>query len=125
MGFLFACLASGITIYLCLTLNETPLTEWATWDIQWSNNWLWMSTLDYYGAATCLTAIALSSEAQLPGLLWTVGFMVLGSPVCCAYVCYRCFYFKNLELSSNSNGDGQHQRGRYSMAARDESSAAL
>jgi hypothetical protein len=128
IGSLFACIGGGIAVYLCLTLYETPLTDWATEDIRWSNNWLWMSTLDYYGAAACVSAVALSTETQrLRGLLWTAGFMLLGSPVCCAYVAYRCFFFKSLALANESGRAAreEYQRvNRYSRAARDEKSAA-
>ena len=128
IGFLFACLSFAITIYLGWTLNDTPLTEWATWDIQWSNNWLWMSTLDYYGAAACLSAIVIATESQLRGMLWTVSFLLLGSPMCCIYVAYRCFFFKSIGLRSDT-GDGMQEEirrwGRYSSTAQDERSTNL
>jgi hypothetical protein len=50
-----------------------------------------MSTLDYYGAAICLSVIALHSEKVPLGVLWSLGFCLLGSPVCCLYVANRCF----------------------------------
>jgi len=91
----------GILIYLSLILYSYPLFSFATHDIGWSNAWLYMTVLDYYGAALCLAAIALSSEPIVLGLCWSVGFCLLGSPVCCAYIVYRCLIFQNLSLDDS------------------------
>ena len=119
VGFFFALLAACITIDLLITLSKTPLFAWATWDIEWSNNWLWYSTVDYYGAALCFSAIVMSTEKSYLGVMWTVGFMLLGSPVCCIYITYRSFCFKTLELS----GYGGRDERAYGMVPREDSRA--
>lgn len=58
-------------------------------DIQWTKEWLYMAVLDYYGAALCLSAIAIASEGCVFGTFWALGFCVLGSPVCCCYIAHR------------------------------------
>ena len=61
----------------------------AVQDLDWTNQWLMMSVADYYGAATCLCAIAVASESWPLGFLWCIGFFTLGSPVCCLYCAQR------------------------------------
>ena len=85
----FFCFGMAILIYLCTILVAYPLFDWAITEIKWCQAWLYMTVLDYYGVACCLAAIAMHSESHLLGVLWSAGFMFLGSPVCCAYVCYR------------------------------------
>ena len=63
------------------------------------------SFLDYYGVAMCLVVIALINEQLLYGILWSLGFCLLGSPVCCGYIIYRVatksIVFSNLSDRSN------------------------
>lgn len=51
-----------------------------------------MTVVDYYGASICLSFIAILSEEFPYGLLWAVGFNLLGGAVCCLYMAYRCMY---------------------------------
>ena len=99
----FACVGACVTLYLIMVQRSNPLFSWATWDIEWVNAWLWMSVLDYYCCCACLSAIVAHSEAKWSHVLaWITGFCVFGSPVCCAYIVYRCVYHKGLMLESSS-----------------------
>ena len=79
-------------------MSEFPLTDWAVNDIDWTRQWLYMTVVDYYGAAVCLVVIALLNEPILYGVLWGLGFCLLGSPICCSYMIYRVT-MKSLEFS--------------------------
>lgn len=97
LGFLL--FGSAILVYLCSVLAVFPLFDWAFTDLHWCQAWLWMTVVDYYGVACCLAAVAIYSESLVLGILWSLGFMLLGSPVCCAYVCYRLVIHGGLSLS--------------------------
>lgn len=101
----FSCVGACMTLYLISVQRGNPLFSWATWDIDWVNAWLWMSVLDYYCCCACLSVIVAHSEAKWSHVFaWITGFCLLGSPVCCAYVVYRCVYHKGLMLESLSSG---------------------
>lgn len=102
--FFFVFLAIGITVYLYFVLQDYPLRDFAVraiiWmslivsivqitDIEWTKEWLYMAILNYYGAAICLSAIAVSSEGCVFGTVWALGFFLIGSPVCCCYMIHR------------------------------------
>lgn len=75
---------------LCSQLYQYPLTDWAVDDLPWTKTWLFTTVLDYYGSTFCLCAIALFNETNIVhGVLWSLGFCLLGSPVCCSYMVYR------------------------------------
>ena len=85
----YALLGVACAVKLTSTLSAQPLFAFATDDIEWVRAWLWMTVADYYGAALPLCGIAIASQPGLEGWLWAVGFCLLGSPVCCAYVVLR------------------------------------
>ena len=89
-AFVFLLMAIGVTFYLVILLSKYPLFDFSTQDITWVNEWLKFSVIDFEGAALCLSLIAINSEKILFfGVLWSVGFCLLGSPICFAYVIYR------------------------------------
>jgi len=110
VALLYFVIGAFITTYLCYTLYYTPLFDWATWDLEWVTSWLWMSTLDYYGAACCMSAIVAHSEKPLAAALWISVFVCLGSPFMCAYVAHRAVSHRSLALGS---GGHDEQRGPY------------
>lgn len=72
---------------LVSTCNKYPLFPFNMESLDWSNAWLITTILDYYGACLCFCGVVLSSEPSLKvGIAWTVGFCLLGSPVCCIWV---------------------------------------
>ena len=73
---------------LSYTLRAHPLWPLRLDDNEWVRAWLKMTVLDYYGAALALSGIALAEQGLKAGILWSVGFCLLGSPVCCAYMLY-------------------------------------
>lgn len=84
--FLFAA-ALGTISY---TLYNYPLFPFQTDDLDWSVAWLMTTIIDFYGSTLCLAGIVLASESSwLSGILWTAGFCLLGSPVCCVWVILR------------------------------------
>jgi len=103
----FSVVGGFVTVYLMMVQNDHPLFSWATWDIEWVNAWLWMSVLDYYCCCACLSVIVAHTEAKWShALAWITGFCLLGSPVCCAYVVYRCLSRKGLTLESGPGSEG-------------------
>jgi hypothetical protein len=79
----------GILGYLSTVLIYFPLFDWALTDIVWTREWLFMTIIDYYGAAFCLVVITFFNEPVLLAVVWSLGFCLLGSPVCCFYIVYR------------------------------------
>ena len=98
----FALVGVGILIYLWTLLSIYPLFDWAVSDISWCQAWLYFSVLDYYGVAICLSAIAMSSESLVLGCLWSLGFFLLGSPACIAWIVSRLLIHKSLTLDEAS-----------------------
>jgi hypothetical protein len=93
----FVVFATFIAVYLSVTLYYYPLTHGATNGLAWLRNWLIMTVINYYGAAACLVTIALLNEPIIQGIFWSLGFCLLGSPVCCVYIVYRAT-FKSLRF---------------------------
>ena len=72
---------------LISTCNKYPLFPFNMESLDWSNAWLMTTILDYYGACLCFCGVVLSSEPSFKvGIAWTVGFCLLGSPICCIWV---------------------------------------
>ena len=88
----YATLTACATLALVLTLRRHPLHDamrakrWE--DKEWLRAWLKMTVLDYYGAALALSAVAVRQEGWDLGIAWSVGFLLLGAPVCGAYTVY-------------------------------------
>jgi hypothetical protein len=97
---IFLLLAFGIGAYLTFMLTTFPLFDFAMHDIVWVREWLIMTIIDYYGLAFSLGIIVLKSEPFPWGILWTLGFCLLGSPIACLYISYR-FLFKSIYLMEN------------------------
>ena len=89
----FTLLYTVLGLVCCLTLVSTlsahPLWDWKIRNIDWLRAWLGMTVLDYYGAAIALSGVAFSERSKPEALAWSLGFSILGSPVCCAYMVYR------------------------------------
>ena len=85
----FALVGVVCTSLLTKTLMDYPLWNWSVDDLAWVQAWLKMTVIDYYGAALVLSGIAILDEGPCEGLLWSLGFCILGSPVCCVYMVYR------------------------------------
>ena len=89
-GTAFACLGLVCFSVLTLTLYHHPLYAFETENIEWLRAWLWMTVLDYYGAALPLCAVIMANEqSPLVGTLWSLGCLVGGSPFCCAWTVTR------------------------------------
>jgi len=105
----FSLIGFGIFSYLCFMLLEFPLFDWAVTDINWTREWLYMTCIDYEGAALCLAIIAIYSESNVfIGILWGLSFCLLGSPCCCAYIVYRLL-FKSIVLSDTDYRHLNHE----------------
>lgn len=85
----FAILGAACFISLASTLWSQPLFPFKMDSVEWLQSWLVMTVLDYYGAALPLAAVAVASEPGVTGWLWSAGFLLGGSPFCCAYVVLR------------------------------------
>ena len=97
---LYASAGAGFTVILTKTLMAYPMLPFQPNDADWSYNWLITTIADYYGAALCLCGIAIASERELAhGLLWSAGFCLLGTPVCCAWVVSRLVRHGSLRMA--------------------------
>lgn len=85
----YAILGYICSIALVYTLLLHPLWHWNVSNVEWLQAWLRMTVVDYYGASLALAGIALVEEGLYHGLWWSLGFLLLGSPVCCVYMVYR------------------------------------
>ena len=64
------------------TLAKYPLFPLQTDSLDWSNNWLFATVIDYYGACLCFCGVILGTEENwIKGILWVLGCCLLGSPV--------------------------------------------
>ena len=93
--------AAGFTVLLLRTLRAHPLVPPNPSSLAWNAAWLWTTVVDYYGAALCLVGIILASEKRRPGVLWSLGCLLLGTPFCCFYVCSRLLRTGTLRLSDS------------------------
>lgn len=117
---IFFLMGLGVFSYLTFMLIYFPLFDFAITDIVWTREWLYMTILDYEMSAICLGAIAIFSEGIF-GILWTLGFCLLGSPICCAYVVYRLL-FKSLALMDDDYRHLYQDSGGIAMYERRERS---
>ena len=79
----------GVVCFTTLStvLMRQPLYDLRTDDMDWLRHWLFMTVLDYYGAALPLCAVIVANEPNsTTGLLWSLGCLLGGSPFCCAWV---------------------------------------
>lgn len=75
---------------ISVTLWQYPLFPFNKSSLDWSNAWLDATIVDYYGACLCFSGVVIASEQTwLKGILWTAGFCLAGSPVCCLWVVLR------------------------------------
>ena len=90
-GFILFYTVLGLVCFLTLasTLSAYPLWDWKIHNLDWVRAWLGMTVLDYYGAALALSGVAFSERSGREAIAWSLGFFMLGSPVCCAYMVYR------------------------------------
>mmetsp|Transcript_101776 Transcript_101776/g.288216 ORF Transcript_101776/g.288216 Transcript_101776/m.288216 type:complete len:240 (-) Transcript_101776:91-810(-) len=58
-------------------------------DLGWMRSWLLFSTADYELSALCLCGVFLATDGLLLGALWSLGTIVFGAGVPCAYVAAR------------------------------------
>jgi hypothetical protein len=73
--------ALAIFVYLSDILYRYPLFDWAFTDLNWTQEWLIMTVIDYYGLALAMTVVVIFSEESLvKGILWSLAFCLLGSP---------------------------------------------
>jgi len=106
-GVLFVAVLSWIST----TLYQYPLFPIQYDDLEWNKIWLLTTTVDFYGVCLCFVGVVLSSEASwVRGLAWSVGFLLLGSPVCCLWVILWIYKGRSLRLIHTAgNPQSQHQ----------------
>jgi len=54
VALIYGLIGVGLLSYLTLMLKTYPLFDWATNDLVWVREWLYMTCMDYEGAALCL-----------------------------------------------------------------------
>ena len=98
IGF-FGALGLSFAVVLVKTLMKHPLYPFQPESAAWSFAWLMTTIFDYYGAALCLSAVVVSSEKRAHGVLWSLGFCLLGTPVCCLWVIARLLRTGSLRVA--------------------------
>ncbi|GAB5355477.1 hypothetical protein AAMO2058_000208800 [Amorphochlora amoebiformis] len=88
----------GFFALLTYTLYLYPLTDWDINSVGWCRMWLYTTVFDYYGAAFCLCGIILHSETRMVGTIWSLGCLLLGTPVCCLWIVSWIFRHGSLKL---------------------------
>jgi hypothetical protein len=101
-------LGFGVAIHLVYTLYAYPLFDFAFNDLDWTREWFYMTLLDYYSAAVCLSLIAIWTEGALRGLLWSMGFILLGGPLCCLYIVYRFVFCGGIGMNNEEMWSAGH-----------------
>ena len=96
--FFYLALGTACLSALALTLQAQPLFPFQLDSLPWSNAWLIMTVGDYYGSALCLRGFIVATEPAAQAAAWSLGCLLLGSPVCCLYMLYRLHYRRTLRL---------------------------
>ena len=94
----FAVLGVACFGALTSTLLAQPLFPFQLENRDWLVARLFMTVGDYYGAALCLCGFIVATEPTASAMAWSLGCLLLGSPVCCAYMLYRLYCHRTLRL---------------------------
>eukprot|EP00457_Paulinella_chromatophora_P022801 gb/GEZN01025874.1/.p1 GENE.gb/GEZN01025874.1/~~gb/GEZN01025874.1/.p1 ORF type:complete len:134 (-),score=4.05 gb/GEZN01025874.1/:106-507(-) len=87
----FVAYGLGFAAYLGMTLSAYPMFPFQPHDAKWSFAWLMTTVGDYYGVSFALSAIILSTEPLVTGVIWVLIINLLGCPFACVYVAYRIY----------------------------------
>jgi len=83
----YATLFLTVLITISSTLFQYPLFPLDTENLDWSNAWLATTVIDFYGSTLCFIGVVVSSETTwTAGILWSLGFCLLGSPISCLWI---------------------------------------
>ena len=94
-------LGLAVFIHLVMVCWQYPLFPFSPSDIDWSNAWLYMTVLDFYGSTLPMCAICVYTEPNIfVGLVWSTAFCLLGSPFVCTWTVYRLLMHHTLKLGS-------------------------
>ena len=106
----FLLLGVGLAFAIGVTSYFFPLwdLETASYDLEWTRSWLWVTVGDYFGAASTLGIIAILTEPFPWGWVWLLAFFLVGGPSCCMYAVYRLWY-KTLILSADESYGSLHE----------------
>merc|ERR1712046_301858 len=87
-------------VYLSVTCWAHPLFPFQPSSADWSFAWLLTTVADYYCSTLVLCGVIFTSEAGVAGALWTLGCLILGSWIACAWAAQRLWHFRTLTLAS-------------------------
>jgi hypothetical protein len=95
----YAFLGLSVFVYLAVTLHAFPLFDWNFTNIHWTQAWLVMTVVDYYGSTLCLCGIVMYTEPNiLYGLVWSLLMCLLGSPFACLWICLKLMTHHTLKI---------------------------
>jgi len=95
----YGVLGVGCFLYLSSVLMTQPLFPFQMQNLAWTQEWLLMTVLDYYGGVLPLCGIVLASEGnRIVALAWVVAILLLGSPFACAWVVWRLLKHQTLRM---------------------------
>lgn len=87
---LYVLLGVACLTTLTITFRRHPLFPFRPSELAWCRAWLATTVADYYGAALPLCGVIVATSPTLAeGLTWSMGVLVLGSPVACAWAARR------------------------------------
>uniref|UniRef100_A0A6U3TPH6 Uncharacterized protein n=1 Tax=Ditylum brightwellii TaxID=49249 RepID=A0A6U3TPH6_9STRA len=74
-------------IYTSVSMYHHPFVPPDRDNVDWLNSWLMTTAIQYYTGILCLCGVVFTTEPQLwAGLLWCIGILTLGSPMCCFWI---------------------------------------
>eukprot|EP00892_Ulva_mutabilis_P005553 jgi/Ulvmu1/336/UM001_0340.1 len=86
----YSVLCVALVIAMIITLARSPLFPFQMSNLDWTQDWLIFSVIDYYGVSLCFCGIILATESlSITGALWVLGVLLLGSPIACVYMAVR------------------------------------
>lgn len=104
VNFFYGCLFLVVTFVIGRTQYLYSLFPIQYDNFEWNQAWLVASVFDFYGVCLCFAGVVLSSESSwIKGIVWIIGFVTLGSPVCCIWVLLRIRNHGSLRLMSSSS----------------------
>ena len=122
---IFSLVGAGCFAYLSSTCVKYPLFDWAVNDLEWTRGWLYMTCVDYEGAALCLVTQPLPCPTPQITLRChhanSVGSycVLLGAELCCGCFVGRGLLPAGLARVLHVRGLSSALQGRHSLRGRE------
>lgn len=106
----FSWLLLTVTAYflwlLLSTLKRYPLQKFDFDDAEFSKNWLYVTTLDWFLVTLCFSVVVMyTEESSTAGLIWCGAACIFGAPVFVVYLLLRYHSHNSLALVQKTTSD--------------------